>query len=295
MYFYQLQGLIIKSQIQIKKLKTIQTDHIDVTIYLSDFNPFENKAIKEGLNFRVTKDATYLIWKGIGSFKIRGKEILVQPEPSVNKDKLLSYIFGPVLAVFAHQKGGFILHGSAVEMGGHAVAFIGEVGSGKSTTAMILQNKGYPLISDDIISIELSSSGYPVVYRGMPVMKLCHDVSSFIKDYPNFGNYFHRTSRKNFLYTPKWTKKNSTILKSVYVLNKGDKLSLSPIKPSKVLLNLVCNSFLINIFDNKDKSENLFQCVNIQKKIDTKMLTRNNSLHDLEKMADMIEKDVLKK
>ena len=64
------------------------------------------------------------------------------------------------------------LHGSAIEIDGKAYAIIGESGAGKSTLASALLNRGYKLISDDVIPISFSKDNIPYVTPSYPQQKL---------------------------------------------------------------------------------------------------------------------------
>ena len=59
------------------------------------------------------------------------------------------------------------LHASCVEICGQGVAFSGDAGFGKSTTAAALALRGYPVLSEDIVPLKLQEEdiravpGYP--------------------------------------------------------------------------------------------------------------------------------------
>ena len=52
------------------------------------------------------------------------------------------------------------LHGSAIAIDGKAYALIGDSGAGKSTLASAFLNKGYQLLSDDVIAVSLLNKKY---------------------------------------------------------------------------------------------------------------------------------------
>ncbi len=52
------------------------------------------------------------------------------------------------------QRGRPVLHASAVEIGGAAVAFVGATGAGKSTLAGCFHRRGYRLLCDDALALE---------------------------------------------------------------------------------------------------------------------------------------------
>lgn len=294
MYIYSLQGLHIGSEIKLSELKTIHPTNVDATIQLAEFDPFEDDSLIEGIHFRVTKEAVFLFWRGVGSFKIKnGEEILVNPEPSVEMDAIIPFVFSPALAVLLHQRGRIVLHASAVEIGGEAVAFLGDSGFGKSTTAMVLQSRGYSMVADDVLSIDLSNFNYPVVYAGMPVIKLCKDVTEFLSYDLDSVTEFHRNPYKNFYYTSKWINESYLKLKSIYILHKGNKLTLTNLNRLDALMSLVINSFLIRIFNNQEKTLNLKQCSKLLMEVPLKQLTLDRSLKKFEILADLIEEDVL--
>ena len=78
-------------------------------------------------------------WPGVGACEVRdGREIAVDPAPGVDADLLSTYLLGPALGVLLHQRGGLVLHASAVTVGGGCVAFLADAGWGKSTLAATL-------------------------------------------------------------------------------------------------------------------------------------------------------------
>jgi hypothetical protein len=68
-------------------------------------------------------------------------------------DDLAAYALGPVLAVALHLQGAVLLHAAAVAIGGKAILFAGDSGSGKSTIAAILHRLGYRVLSDDVTEV----------------------------------------------------------------------------------------------------------------------------------------------
>ncbi|MGH9771610.1 MAG: hypothetical protein ACRD4Q_07920, partial [Candidatus Acidiferrales bacterium] len=71
-----------------------------------------------------------------------------------SQEEAVSYLLGPVLGILLRYRGVTCLHASAVAVDGHAVAFVGARGAGKSTTAAALAQRGYAVLSDDIVALE---------------------------------------------------------------------------------------------------------------------------------------------
>jgi hypothetical protein len=64
-----------------------------------------------------------------------------------------SYLLGPVLGLALRFRGVVCLHASAVAFENRSVAFVGQMGAGKSTTAAAFAQLGFGIISDDIVAL----------------------------------------------------------------------------------------------------------------------------------------------
>ncbi len=95
------------------------------------------------------------------------------PEPLTIED-LATYFLGPVMGFVLRRRGVTPLHASAVVVGGVGVAFSGEAGAGKSTTAAALALRGAPAVCEDIAAIE-ENRGHFFVQPGYPRVCLWPD------------------------------------------------------------------------------------------------------------------------
>jgi serine kinase of HPr protein (carbohydrate metabolism regulator) len=84
------------------------------------------------------------------------------------------------MALALHQSGILCLHGSAVTIGGRAVAFLGPKNYGKSTLASVLTATGARLLTDDLVAIDPSSS--PVALPGVHSIRLLADVAEQVRE-----------------------------------------------------------------------------------------------------------------
>ena len=73
-----------------------------------------------------------------------------------------AYLLGPIMGTVLRTRGVMCLHGSAVAINNCAVALVGVSGSGKSTTAAAFARLGYPVLSDDILSLTDNRSHFLV-------------------------------------------------------------------------------------------------------------------------------------
>ncbi len=82
------------------------------------------------------------------------EHITVHLHPGADEGLLPVLISGAVLAVHLTLHHALVLHASAVDIGGSAVAFVGSSGMGKSTLAAAMCGLGCALVSDDLLRVE---------------------------------------------------------------------------------------------------------------------------------------------
>jgi hypothetical protein len=88
-------------------------------------------------------------------------------------------LLGGVFSVALHLQGLLCLHGSAVGIGGSAVAFLANKGGGKSTLATALCAAGATLITDDMLPVD--PRGPVMAWPSMAAVRLLHDSASHLR------------------------------------------------------------------------------------------------------------------
>lgn len=94
------------------------------------------------------------------------------PHTGVDPGVTAVLVAGGVLAVRLMLDGHLVLHASAVEVDGRALAVVGSSGMGKSTTATLMSAAGHPLVSDDVLRVDVSASDEVVVWPGAAETRL---------------------------------------------------------------------------------------------------------------------------
>ena len=100
-----------------------------------------------------------------------GCDIIIDASSEANPRLIRLYLLGPILAPALHQRGLLVLHASAIRIDGQAIAFVGDKGMGKSTMAAAFRARGYSLVADDLVAIDISGD-VPMAYPGFPQLKL---------------------------------------------------------------------------------------------------------------------------
>lgn len=98
-------------------------------------------------------------------------DVEVRAVPGVDEDTLAVLLCGTVLSFVLAMRGEPVLHASAVDVGGQALAFVGASGMGKSTMATLMCADGARLVTDDVLRLDLTRPR-PRCYLGATALRL---------------------------------------------------------------------------------------------------------------------------
>lgn len=176
MVHYKIYGLNITSELVLHPAKRNNKQAIiDVDVRVVDKIVFD-KSIAVSINrFWVNNKNEVYLEGEYGSILVQnGNTILVELKNTQNSKLASQHVLGSGLGIILHQAKKLVLHGSAVCKNNEAIIFLGKSGNGKSSTAALMQKKGYQLLSDDlsVISIE---DGVFFVQPGFSKQKLAQD------------------------------------------------------------------------------------------------------------------------
>lgn len=108
-----------------------------------------------------------------GIFLIQnGNEIIYSPINETQDESLRLYILGTCMSAILMQRKIFPLHRSSIAINDKAYAIVEDSGAGKSTLAKAFLNRGFHLLSDDVIPITFSDQHTPIVIPSYPQQKL---------------------------------------------------------------------------------------------------------------------------
>jgi len=154
---YNAFGVLIKSSINLEyiQVESVSQD-TDIFLDLGIVNTFDfNQTDVVSRNFGASSWACspinfYMKIDKIASFSIKNKNyIKIQLDTNVKLESALPFFYGTVLTVLLHMHFRFPLHASAVLGKKGLNLFCAKSGTGKSTLAFNLYQRGYPLFSDD--------------------------------------------------------------------------------------------------------------------------------------------------
>lgn len=173
---YKAFGFTVLSEIQLPELSKLksQTEEIDITITIAELtNQWLTLSKSEKDYFVIQENLVMFRMPGTAIFSIEnGNKILVSPIENSHEDNIRLYLLGTCMGALLMQRKILPLHGSAIAINGKVYAIVGDSGAGKSTLASAFLNKGYRLLSDDVIPVSFNEDNIPIVTPAYPQQKL---------------------------------------------------------------------------------------------------------------------------
>jgi hypothetical protein len=291
---YQAYGLTIRSQLLLPELiPAAPGATADVTIRLGTVpRPPELDRSTERCLW-ATEDEACLFWADAGTILVRrGAELIVEPLPQVDARVLRIYLLGPALGVLLHQRGLLVLHASVVGIGGSAIAFVGESGWGKSTTAAALHRRGHTIVADDVSALDLADR--PLAFPAIPRLKLDAEPATAL-GYPaaalsRFDDDDLRLAYRvdeQFSHEPR-------PLGRVYVLAEGAELAVERCRPQEAFVELLRHSYALRVVGDPGASAAHFRlCARLTAAVPLYRLRRPRSLSALPDVVRLVESEAL--
>ncbi|TBH72273.1 hypothetical protein [Aquirufa nivalisilvae] len=173
-----------------------------------------------------------------------GNRVLIEPL-SDNLDEVLFYLYTGVLATVLYQKNILPFHVSGVVLKNNTVLlFAGHQRAGKSSTSIMLQNRGYLPFTDDTAVLQVSNghcyatSSYPII-RAMErtlekqMVYSEEEITPKIKEGFKFGINFHK----------KFIPEQLPVSGIVFLSEDGDEVTISPMKAADAIKLLKFNVY----------------------------------------------------
>jgi hypothetical protein len=172
-----------------------------------------------------------------------------------------TFLLGPILGFLLRLRGVTCLHASAVVFDDHAVAFVGDAGAGKSTTAAAFARWGHAVLSDDVVAITEHNGAFHVL-PAYPYLSLWPDSVKMLygpdKALPTFSaNWDKRVlslveDRLRF-------EERSLPLGAIFLLGERSSSSAAPfletLTAQECLVALVANSYATGMLDKDMRAQ----------------------------------------
>ncbi len=287
---YVVYGLGVHSTVELPELVPGSAPP-DVVVRLASIPGAPPDPAASGSVVHATPDEVRLHWPEAGTILVRhGREITLDPRPGADSDVLRLYLLGPALGLLLHQRGLLVLHASAVALNGGAAAFLGHSGRGKSTTAAALHARGWPVVADDVVAVDLSPPGTPVALPGFPQLKLWPDAITALGEGPESLPRVHPAEEKRARVVSAAAAPRP--LRRLYVLTDAASLELELLHGHAAVFELLQHSYIAAALPGLGSSSHLDQCARLAAAVPVRRLYRPRSLARLGVLATLIEADV---
>lgn len=175
---YSAFGLQLTSDLVLPELPTrtgLTTPSVSVQVsHHSEWPPLESSPHSTP-TLQLAPGEWRLQLEGIGWFRASDGQTLEWQrwDDSVSDRDLRTFLVTSGLGALAIQRGDLVLHGTALERAGQAVLLLGHPATGKSTLAWCLAERGWQLLSSELVVVD--SQG--LIWPGLQQIKLWHDAA----------------------------------------------------------------------------------------------------------------------
>lgn len=151
---YRAFGMAIRSALPLPAAELRQESAPDVEVVFARTPDAVTGAVRTDAWFQAAPGRLLLTIAGVARYLVEaGRSITIEPDVTTSDDEVRVFLLGSAFGALLHQRGVPVLHGSAIDIGGEAVAFLGSAGAGKSTLAAALERRGFPVLTDDLCVI----------------------------------------------------------------------------------------------------------------------------------------------
>ena len=175
MHFYRVAGLGVASEIALPGAIAVAPvpSQSDIAVRVGEVPETLPQASARGPTWEIAGDRFLFRIPGVARFLLSGgREIVFETAAGVAPGDIAIFLTGTVLGILLHQRGQVVLHASAVRVNGKAVLFCGASGTGKSTLAAALAQRGLPVVTDDFCAVAANGAGAVMVQPDGRSLKL---------------------------------------------------------------------------------------------------------------------------
>jgi hypothetical protein len=179
------------------------------------------------------------------------KAIDLWPGPRADDGLLDTHLLASGLSLWLELTSRPVLHASAVELGGRAVLFLADRGTGKSTLAASFLADGHRMLSDDVVPVEIAANrstarARPAFPRALlwpgshrVISERYGDVNEFPLVHPSLTKRAVRIAPSDFVDEPR-------DIAAIFQLNRREAtqpIHVTPLSSSESMLEMLRHSF----------------------------------------------------
>jgi len=205
-----------------------------------------------------------------------------------------TYLLGPVMGFVMLLRGIVCLHASAVAIGDEAIALVGPAGSGKSTTAAALAERGYSVLAEDVVTLDdrgdhfLVRPGYPCIRLWPAAVKALYGSETHLpKLTPNWDKCYLDLSA-NFQREP-------LRLAAIYHLSERHHDATAPsvqaLDRADGLMSLVANTYATKLMDKQMRAREFELLTRVLNNVSVRRVTPHSDIVYIPELCTRILSD----
>ena len=234
----------------------------------------------------------------IANYYIRdGKEIIIEPI-SDNETEVLLFFYSNALAAVLFQRNLFPFHASGVKINEKKIVlFPAPSRTGKSTTAIFLEKRGYPIFSDDTVLLEMID-GKCYATPSYPILRLWQKTMEASEHPDKEDAYELRPGLNKFgvFLGDKFSHAKMEVAALVFLNSQSDKLSVHPLKTKDVFLQLGHNVYRKQWIVGMKKQISQFQLVSsISQSLSAYQANRPKESATFQEFSEVIDQEIITK
>lgn len=182
--------------------------------------------------------------------------VCVWSDPQCGPEMLGIFVAGHLLATLLALRGETVLHASAVEVEGAAVAFVADSGVGKSTLAALACARGARFVTDDVLRLHESEDGTMRCWPGATENRLRRDVADLSGGYE--GTATKTSADGRTVWSPPVTRFDTCRLEAIVLPQPDrdhDELGLRPLAPGTAVVELSRRPRLLGWSDERIRAQ----------------------------------------
>lgn len=289
-------GIVIESQIELPELFTTGIDMPpQVKISFGHVPRKLDNAITGNPWYEIANGQFLLRVEGIADYYVAdGNAITIEPNEKATQKDIRVFLLNSVMAQLLHQRGLFLLHGSGAIIKNKAVLFLGSSSTGKTSIALDLYKRGYPLSGDELCAVTIEN-GKPKLLPGIPQLNVWEDTlvnsGEIIGQYKTIRNGINKyvvSVKENFcMETPE--------ISGIIILNnnKSQVLDSKQVLGAQKFKKMMLNAFRLNITEKSGpKESNYLHAITIANYARISELSFNHSLHTPSELFELLSKEL---
>ena len=226
-----------------------------------------------------------------------GNEICIEPF-SDNFSEVLELFYSSALAAILLQRNLIPIHASGVKINKDKIILLSAPSRvGKSTTAIFLEELGYPLFSDDTVLLEMID-GKCFATSSYPILRLWENSFEKSENYELNDGFPLRSglSKFGFYFNEKFTFEKMEVAAFVFLNNNSDGLNTQPLSALDLISNLINNIYTQKWMEGMNKLSLQFLLVSsISQKVPGYTANRPKDKSTFKEFSALIEKEIIVK